>query len=205
MESECLELLKTVIAENSSSKGWLDYLSVIGPILIGVLAVIYSSIQTRKTIRASKIEAERKEIYKKLNEFYGPFYQLRNKSNLLYKKFAVNHRETDESFTTLKYLLDGNKFVKNDKKILNEIIEVGKRCENLIHDKAGLIDDEILRSQIMPKVTTHYLILRLAFEKKLKGDSKLFVEHVFPGEVDELVNIRISELQDRLRELDKVI
>ena len=90
---------------------------------------------TNKNLNSKKEEEERKEIYKKLNEFYGPLLQLRLKSNALYEKFAASYKSQNQNFKTLVYLLDGNKFTGNDDALLKEIISIGEQCEKLIHEK----------------------------------------------------------------------
>ena len=89
----------------------------------------------------------------------------------------------------------------NDKALLAEIIKIGEQCEKLIHDKAGLIDDETLRSEWFPKATKHFLILRLAYMGKLKGQTDLFEDSMFPFEIDGLIQNRINNLRIELKGL----
>ena len=179
------------------------FIKDIGPILIGLTSILASILIVRMTMKSAKDEAKRKQIYKKLSEFYGPFLDLRKKSHLLYERFQKDYRNENPNFSTLKYLLDGSTFTGNDKELLSEIIKIGEKCENLIHSKAGLIDDEELRTNVLPMVTTHYLILRLAFEGKLEGEKDRFNDLSFPKIVDELIEKRIISLQTELHELNK--
>src|SRR4051812_214513 len=48
---------------------------------------------TQKQLAIAKSKEEREEIQRKLNLFYGPFKELRTQSKLLYRRFAVAHRE----------------------------------------------------------------------------------------------------------------
>jgi len=138
-----------------------------------------------------------------LDEFYGPFYQLRKKSNLIYEKFREKYN-SDPDFSTLTYLLDGKKFSANEEELLKEIIKIGEECEKLIHSKAGLIDDQNLRTNVIPRASTHFLILRLAHNGNLVGDVIKFKSHVFPKELDGLIEKRRGELEKQLTLLNKI-
>ena len=213
-----------VILDASTPVNELNLYASIGSVLISLTLIIFSYLNTKKTISASiqntkesidannintrktleskRIEEKKAEIYKKLNEFYGPFNQLRLKSQLLYTEFADKFikSSTDGRFRTLTFLLENgvSSITGNEKILLDEIIKVGEKCENLIQDKAGLIDDEALRTNWLPKASTHYLILRLAYSDCLKGDAEKFEKHTFPREIDELIEARIKALHKDL-------
>lgn len=205
---------------------WTNFWVSIGSIVVSIIVILVSYFNTRATLRSSnkniertlaanrentemtlrskRIEEKKNEIYKKLNEFYGPFYQLRSKSQLLYNKFVQKYKSeqtTTEHFRTLTYLLEGGVVEGNEKILLDEIIKIGEKCEALIHDKAGLIDDEDLRIKWLPMASTHYLILRLAYKGQLHGEAEKFKLHTFPMEIDALIEKRIKELQKELEEL----
>lgn len=168
------------------------------PIIIGFGALLISVYQIRRSEKQKKDENKRSEIYKKLNDFYGPFIHLRKKSDILYSKFQKNYRTLDPNFSTLKYLLKGHQFKNNEKALLEEIINLGAECEKLIHSKAGLIDDDLLRNDLIPKASTHYLLLRLAYNGNLSGDMDNFIDSSFPNEID-------AQLEDRKKELESVL
>ena len=184
----------------------IEILSDIGPTLVGLAALVFSFLQVRKTFRSSvrqmAIQDERKEIYKKLNGFYGPLLQLRKKSEMLYRIF--NQRFNGQHFRTLNYLLEKFEFTENERALLHEIINIGKECEVLVHRESGLIDDDTLRNELIPKLTTHILILRLAYEGKLEGNPSDFDKHTFPRGLDETIEKKINSLQERLEELNNL-
>lgn len=186
----------------TSSFEWTNFVASAGAVLIGILAIVFSYFQLLKTLRSKKIEDERNEIYKKMNEFYGPLIQLRKKSYLLYQLFANKNKTADNEFKTLSFLLDNNTFDTNDKILLEQIISIGDRCSKLIESKAGLIDDETLRTEIIPKANTHYMIIRLAYEGAIKGEKEKFERFTFPSEIDDLLENRYKNLQQRLNELN---
>ena len=201
-----------VVAETSFDTA--KFIQDLGPVIISAVALIVSYFltkktlevqkeQTQKTLDAQKDTEARLIISKKLDEFYGPILQLRKKSNLLYHKFSEKHRASDPNFATLTYLLEGKTFQGNDKKLLDEIINLGKECETLIHAKAGLIDDTELRQTLIPRATTHFLILRLAAIGALSGDAEHFKDLTFPKELDEKLEARKKQLETDLENLNK--
>ncbi len=182
---------------------YVQFIANLGIIVVGLAAIIFSYFQFKKSLEAEKRREKREEIRKKLDEFYGPFLQLRKKSDILYDRFQSKFRANDKDFSTLRYLMNGHKFEGNDKKLLEEIIIIGKKCEELIHSKAGLIDDSNLRNNVLPRLTTHFLILRLAFEEKLENQALRFDDLTFPKEIDGLIEKRFVELGDELDKLSQ--
>jgi hypothetical protein len=153
-------------------------------------------------------EDEKKEIYKKLNDFYGPFLELRQKSILLYQQFALEKKrkseENGDKFRTLLALLNGELFTGNDDIILTEMIKINEKLEEMIVSKAGLIDDKELREVILPRFSTHVLLMRLAYEKKLVGNVESFRDKTFPSELDEAIKKKIDELMKRLNDINSI-
>lgn len=182
---------------------WIQFWSNTGIAVIGVLAIIFAYLQYRHGQSIAKRKEKRQDIHKKLNEFYGPFLQLRKKSDILYNRFQKKHRAKDPNFSTLRSLMRGEVFEGNDNVLLSEIITIGGKCEELIQLKAGLIDDSDLRENILPKLTTHFLILRMAYTGKFEEESDRFDDLTFPKEVDDLIEKRFKELEKELRELSK--
>lgn len=181
--------------ENESDFDFLMLLQNIGPVIISAIALAVTYFITIKTLNSQKKTEERALIIKKLNDFYGPLLQLRMKSKNLYLKFNKKYKDKDENFSTLKYLLKGKKFKGNDLILLEQIVEIGKQCEKLIHANAGLIDDSKLRLDLIPKATTHFLLLRLAFEEKLVGDVDNYDDLTFPKELDANLEARKKQLE----------
>ena len=180
---------------------FLDTIKDFLPTLLGFGALAFSIYQLRTHINENRKEKRREEINRKLNEFYAPFILLRQKSDMLYKKFESSHRKNDPNFSTLKSLLAGHEFDGNDKALLNEIIEIGKLSEKLLLEKAGLIDDKSLRKQLIPRVSTHYLVLRLAHQGSLKGEEDLYADLTFPIELNKKLEEVRNQLEDELEKL----
>lgn len=196
-------LIQCLNNKEVNSFDFWDYIIKISPIVIGVGALFFSWYQIQSSEKQKKEENQRNEIYKKLNNFYGPYIHLRKKSFILYQKFQKTYRREDPNFSTLRYLLKGHIFKDNEKTLLKEIINLGSECEELIHKNAGLIDDDDLRNDLIPKASTHYLLLRLAFNGSLFGNTKDFTDLSFPTEIDEKLNTRKTELENQLKKLNK--
>ena len=185
MENECIEFVKTI-----------------GPILVGIAAIIASYFYNKKMLKLKKNEDTIKIINQKLSEFYGPLQQYRKKSAQLYEKFTYGK---PEGFRTVLALLEGKEFSGNDKYLLDEIIKIGEKIEELILSKSGLIDDDKLRNDLVPRLGAHIILLRLMYQGVIKGEDEKEVERfkrdVFPREIDNEIERRIKELQALLEEI----
>jgi len=208
-------------------------LIVIGVNIVTTIIQVRASNRThthnQNTLADKKIEEKRKEIYKKLNEFYGPFQQHLGKSLELYRIFRA---DKPSDFRALTYFLDPNQLydgrrvelTDNDKAIFNEIVAVGKQIEELILSKAGLIDDPSLRQDMSQVVTekistdvtglqtngslallaTHLFVIRLAYEGKLKGQVDIYKNYVFPRTLPPIIESNIARLNSELEELNSI-
>lgn len=180
----------------------------------------------KNVLEESKIMDKRKELAKKLNEFYGPFQQNMKKSTTLYKALTDNKGD----FRLLDYLLSPSIYEtlelnQNDFTLIDEIVEMGKLQQELIKKKGGLIDNPVLtyyyydentdfkfpnerrdlhRIGLIPRVNAHYRILALAKEGKLKGDIERFKDYRFPRSLPEEIDKRIQELKKELNSLRKL-
>ena len=190
------------------------FIQDLGPTIVSIIAVLATLCVTNKTLKsqasqnlktlnAQKDIETRQSIQKKLNEFYGPLIQQRIKSSKLYDKFSSKYRASDENFSTLIYLLNNNQFEGNDKILLEQIIQLGEDSERLIQEKSGLIDDTQLRLEILPRATTHFLLIRLAYKGNLKGNSDKFNDLTYPREIVSKLEERKAQLEKDLENLNK--
>ena len=124
------------------------------------------------------------------------------KSNILYQKFSEELRRLNKDFATLPYLLGGGKLTANEEMLLKEIIAIGVKTETLIHEKAGLIDVPELRLTLIPRATSHFLMMRLAYNRTIVGEADKFRDLTFPRELDERLEKRKKELEDELKSLN---
>lgn len=195
-------MVLSIHCDSNLEMGW-NWLGDLAPSVVALMALFFSFYQLWLNSKLKKKEIRRGEIYKKLNEFYGPFAHLRKKSDILYNKFQEDYRKKDPHFSTLRYLLKGHKFSPNENSLLEEIIKIGAECESLIYEKSGLIDDEILSKDLIPKASTHYLLLRLAYNGGLNGDITKYADSTFPIQIDVELARRKRELEHELKMLSK--
>lgn len=176
-----------------------------GPTVVSFLALLVSALSAllvsdinRRTLIQKQQDDERKEIYKKLNSFYGPFRQLIGKSFELYGLFT---RVREPGFRTLTALLAGERFEGNDKTLLEQILKVTDELDKLILNNSGLIDDEDLK-QVLQKASAHFTLLRLASEGHLAGQEERFKDHIFPRDLTPKIEEEIKRLNGRLNHLN---
>lgn len=190
------------------------FIQDLGPTIVSIFAVLATlwvtnktlksqASQNLKTLKAHKDIETRQSIQKKLNEFYGPLIQQRMKSSKLYDKFSTKYRANDANFSTLISLLNNNQFKGNDKILLEQIIKLGEDSERLIQEKSGLIDDPCLRLELLPRATTHFLLIRLAYKGDLKGNSDEFKDLTYPSELVPMLEKRKAILEKELENLEK--
>lgn len=173
------------------------FVSVVAVIFSGVSLYVVSRYNMRTLIQKQR-EDERKEIYQKLNSFYGPLQRLLGKSLLLYQIFTYSR---GGDFRTLVALLQGETFEGNDEELLNQIINLDNEMDALILKNSGLVDKEELK-QVLDQASTHFTLIRLAKEKKLTGQIERFSNHVYPRDLAPRIQEEIKRLRGRLDELN---
>ncbi len=154
-----------------------------------------------RTLREKSREEQRESIRAKLDEFYGPFTQLRGVSQKLYELLNARHKAPDDAryrpvggfFATVPALLGDWVPDAIDKQLLEEIAKVGDESDKLIAAKIGLVDDRELQAMLW-KAATHYRLFRLAKDGHLKGGGKEFTAFGFPFEIDERMRIKVDDL-----------
>jgi hypothetical protein len=183
-----------------------DFVLPLLPTVISIVALIVTYKLTKgewdesrrtveRTLQHQLRQSEAALIREKLDGFFGPLNQLRSTSTVLYQALKSAQPDPD-NFRTLKAILEGFQFDPNSKMLIEEIIDIGKKTDELIAGKAGLIDEDI--AGILGKFQAHYRVLRLAYEGTLKGEFERFRDYVFPREFDEAVRKKTSNLKARL-------
>lgn len=184
---------------------WIQFTATLGTILVGMVSLYFSYRMNKKILLKKGQEDEQKEIYKKLNEFYGPLSLLRGKSKRMYEIFSQRFKVSNPDFRTLNFLIEkGKTELEGDELTLLEgIIKVGEKIENLVIEKSGLIDDQELNEQLK-RLITHTSILRLAFDGLLTSKPDSYNDNTFPRHLDENIEAKIVQLKKKLDELKKV-
>jgi uncharacterized protein (UPF0297 family) len=131
--------------------------------IIGALVSLPGFILNFQNSRLQRKKSERDEIYKKLNNFYGPIRLQLKTSKELYNLFStsVKQRLNLQEFRTLPHILDGKGLNRTEKTLLNQILKVGKTIEKIIDNNAGLIDNDDIHNE-MVLLGTHLRIIRKA-------------------------------------------
>lgn len=221
----------------------LAAIALVGPVIVVLVSLINTWITSNlqrslsdKTVQLQRdlantnleekrIEEKRKIISKKLDEFYAPLQQYLNLSKELNKIFK---KDKPKGFRVLTYLLDPNQeyqgvgkvvLTDNDKIIFNEILEVGKKIEELIVSKASLADDPRLTYKYVPskEVTdiqfdgengllallgAHLLVIRHAYEGHLVGQVEAYRSYVYPSEINSIIKENIDRFNHELSQLN---
>src|SRR6266516_7958543 len=81
-----------------------------------------------------------KEIESRLNEFYSPLLFYIRTINHLYCEFAATFKAQNPSFRTIPYLLQGNVFCGNDAALLEMILDLEYKVEEILVTKSGLVE-----------------------------------------------------------------
>ncbi|WP_320110967.1 hypothetical protein [Draconibacterium orientale] len=177
--------------------------------LIAAIVALCSVLLNFRSLRLQRLESERKEIYKKLNNFYGPMrLNLKNSENL-YEIFRCSLERRlklgKDKFRTLPYIFNEGKFTKTEAALLAQIVEIGENMERLIINNAGLIDDDNLHEEMI-KLSTHIRILRYAYKGEYETgirNQKLFDKKTFPIEITQRIDAVFEVLKRRLDKLNK--
>lgn len=172
----------------------LEFFKTIGPIIVGLAGLLVGYYYNKRLLAQKNHEDERKEIYKKLNSFYGPMKQLLGVSFELYERLTSSR---PKGFRTLVALLNGEKFQGNDKILLEQILDVEEHMDRLILEQSGLVDDEELQ-KLLSKVSAHFRLIRLAYKGDLVGQAERFEGNVFPREITGKIEKEIARLKSRL-------
>jgi hypothetical protein len=133
--------------------------------------------------------------------FYGPFRQLLGTSERLYTEFRARQPEPDK-FRTLLALLSGKKFTGNDKVLLEQIIEITQKLDDLILAKSALVKEGLQAT--LWEASTHFRLIRLAYKGDLSGEPDRFERFVYPRALNPAIDAEIGRLRGRLEELRKL-
>jgi hypothetical protein len=173
-------------------------------------ATIYKYGKDIKHIQ-EKHDLEKKQIKdaaakKKLEQFFGPLASLLEESRILYTHFAISEKMVlngnGDYFRTLRYITTGDNLDKlsiHDKAILEQIVNISDKITKLIEDHSGLVDNPELHG-LLGKLCSHYRIIRLAFDGKLKNQHDHLEDIVFPLEINGAIDNEIRKLESQTLE-----
>lgn len=181
---------------------------------------------TKKEEKRNRIIDEKLKYEKKLREFYIPLKQYLENSKTLFKIFI---KDKPKGFRTLTYLLNPNQLYNKstvilsqaDKAILDKVFEIGVKIEELVYKKSYIVgDDEEFINYYIPReeyshlpyekdmtilslLVSHIVVIRLAYNGKLKGaNPKTYESFVFPNEINLRVIEKINDLTKKIGECE---
>jgi hypothetical protein len=184
----------------------------------------------RRVIESARLQKRKDTITESLNEFYGPLQAYLQVSHALSELLKTGKPPAFRTLTYLlqpsqEYEVEDGTFRRvdlseDDRVILAEIVAIGQKIEKLVLSKGGLVDDKELFFEYTPDpsstdvvltvegigllslVITHFRVIRLASEGKLKGDVEPFRQFVFPREITKRLRIKIDHLREEIRGID---
>jgi hypothetical protein len=193
---------------------------------VAIVTLIVTSIYRYQEINERKRTERISFLNERLNNFYGPLLSNLNVVKALYHIFRS---DKPEGFRTLNYLLDPDQnyatskgkvkviLSKTDITLLEEIIEVERKIEELIITQSGMVNDDNLMFEYIPnpKKTdiknpgtslmaleiAHFRLLRMAYDGNFRGETNRFKDFVYPREFDEEIKKQINLLQLELDDL----
>lgn len=203
-----------------------DWGQLIGTVVLALVALVslYLNVRTTKQVAADNLamadltrkekarEEERKAIREKIDQFYGPFVQLRGMSRYIYDTLFFPRRSEQETrdysdgtrYRTILALVRGHKFGPEDQEILKKIVAIGKQTAELIQSKIGLVDDKDLL-KVLPHAVVHFWLIEQlvtgAFEITDPASRPYFEKLTFPESLDTAVTAELARLNARLAAL----
>ena len=159
----------------------------------------------RKSLEEKRQQDERKDLYEKLNGFYGPVSVLLAEQRILTRLFKSGpYFQAHEGKRTLAALLEGHRFTGNEGALLKEILETSAEIRDLIVEKGGLVEEENRALlDMLSQARAHYRLIQLAYNGELSGDVERFARQVYPNNLDPMIEARKRQLENRLRELNQ--
>lgn len=142
-------------------------------------------------------ETELKDIQAKLDEFYGPFFQLSGMNKLLALEFRARQPDTG-TFRLLRSVFDRqwlDSLSQGDKTVVREVCNNATALEDFLKDKVAMVDAKVL--PYLFRASAHFRILRLAYGGELGIDPTNFLRYVYPWQLDKVLELEVGRLQRR--------
>jgi hypothetical protein len=179
-------------------KEWAPVVVGVLGTVVGLVGIAIGTYFNRQTLNQKRIEDERKEIYKKLNSFYGPCVLLLRIST---QYSDILRTDKDQDFSVLMFFLSGEQFVGNDAALYERINSTTNAIDDLIRTNSGLVDRQELRA-LLSRASAHFGVINLAYSGKLEGEAERFLGHKYPVELTQELEAEIARLNARLSKLN---
>jgi hypothetical protein len=184
----------------SSTPSWAAALITSSAGLLGAYLVGHFAARNAKAAIVQRTnEQEIATIDKRLSEFFGPFMQLSGESQKLSDE--LKRRHDNGSYRLLLQLLqpgwkDG--LPKGDRKLVDVIVQNGKRLRKLILDNAGAVAPAL--EPYLVATSTHFHMLYLAHSGSLDDKPERYKDYVYPRQLDRVLVLERNR-QEARREL----
>lgn len=162
--------------------------------VVGVLGLVFATYFNKQTLKQKQVEDLRKEIYKKLNSFYGPCLLLLRISSQYYE---ILRSDKAEDFGTLRFFLEGSRFDGNDAALYEKINSITNDIDELIKTNSGLVDSSELRS-LLARASAHFGVIDLAYRGKLEGDPERLSAYSYPRTLMQEIEDEVVRLNNEL-------
>lgn len=171
-------------------------ISVVSTAMIGIISILLASRNSNKEFK-QKVK-EKEPIRKSLEEFYYPVTYLLGANTQLYKCFALKEKSENNDFRTLNALINKHIFCPTDQKILEKIIDVNQRINELILEKGLYVQNDEIREELV-QLSTHYTVIELAYEGKIEDINDEYNKWVFPRNIHDHLNVEIRKMEEKLK------
>jgi hypothetical protein len=152
---------------------------------------------TEATLWQKANEIELKEIQAKLDNFYGPYFQMSGMNKLLAHELA--ERQPDKATYRLLVKLFDKEWLQNlsagDRTVVREICGNALTIMTFIKENAAMTDVQIL--PYLSRVSAHYRILHLAHKGDLGTEPTNFLGYVYPWQFDRVLKLDVERLKRR--------
>ncbi|RIJ49345.1 HIT domain-containing protein [Maribellus luteus] len=179
---------------------WID-IAKLAVSLMTIALAIYVTIWGNDQI--SKRREKRKMYEKMLNSFHRPILQAFTTSKML-REVLAKDKPTD--FRALRYLISKrDELTESDKKLISEIVQVGKEIEQIIQSNSGDILNSDLREEV-GILARHLRIFRFVSEQEAEYKPDQFNDFVYPREINDLIEREhriLSELSNGEEKYEK--
>ena len=178
----------------------VQIIGIIAASVVGSIGIYYQFLSNKGLLKRQQVEDERREIYQKLNAFYGPYQQRLAASSGLHEYLSA---PKEQSSRLLDILLSRKpQLDENDKELLAQIIKINEELDHLTLTHGGLVDDPELRL-LISKASTYFRIISLAYSGRVAGKEH-FKGIIFPKELVSKLEEDIISLKKRLDELNRI-
>lgn len=194
----------TILAEASGPSISYGIILASGAVIAALVAQGYNIWRDTQTRKELLQRAEREEIQKSLNEFFGPLKVLRAETRAIYDVFAVKEKELARTaggdkpyFRTIHHLCCGQALDQHEQALLEEMNRLGKLQLKLVEKYSWAVRNPSL-AELFGTLSAHIRALKLASDGKLDGFSDA-ERLVFPLETDGAIESEMRRLQASYR------